>query len=59
MVDQGWEDTLMGMESELERDLLESLDHRQLEKSSFMKNAVALLHSDQVHRTGPKSYTTH
>ena len=50
---QARELTLMAMEQELERDLPESLYHRQLEKSSLMKTASALYQSDQAHCKGP------
>ena len=45
------------MENELERNLLESIDRRHLEKSILMKTALALFHSDQVHRKELKSNT--
>ena len=57
MYDQAWEETLLAMPKEPERDLLESLHHDDQKKSSLIKNASALSHSDLVHRKEPKSYT--
>ena len=42
MFDQAWEDTLMGMEKELEKDLFQSLYHQQLEKKTHGKKTLAL-----------------
>ena len=55
--DQAWEETLMALEKEPEVDLVEGLHHRQLEKWTLMQNALALYHSDQVHRKEPQSYS--
>ena len=57
MFEQAWEETLMALRKEPEEDPLDSLHQRQLEKSTPMQNALALWHSDQVHRKEPKSYS--
>ena len=54
--DQAWKDTLMVMDSELDVAFVEGLSCRQLEMSTLMKNALALYHTDQVHRKEPQSY---
>ena len=48
----------MAPEQESEGDLLEGLDHREMEMLTLMHNALALCHSGQVHRKGPKSYSS-
>ena len=49
MFDQAWEETLMAVENAPERDLLKSLYHRQLGKSTLVKSASALYYSHPVH----------
>ena len=50
-----WEETLMSLEKKPEADVLKDLHHRQLEKSTLVLNALALDHSDPIHREEPKS----
>ena len=57
IVDQAWEETLVGMQQEPENDFLGSLYHRHLKNTTLLKNALALQHSDQVHRKGQRSST--
>ena len=56
-VDLPWKETLMALEQELDEALLEGLDHRQPEKPSLMRNALAVDDFDQIHRNESKSYS--
>ena len=55
MFDRAWAETWMALDKEPQRNFLESLHHRQLEKSTLVKTALALSYLDQVHRTEQKS----